>query len=512
MSVYIKNVILLAFLFYILATLSGCSDEKGPTVPASTKLPTQVSIQRNQEIRVGMLSFSPAPKIFFSITRGVFDMKFGVDIAAAHSGFPGQVWHVEVREEKFLRLVDQDGRFYDVPQEYIAVQPADEAAEGGHIAIGDDKQNVRPYRGKFEITIENKRLIAINVVKMEEYLLGVVPAEMPPTWPSEALKAQAVAARSYAYFNIGRFAYRKFDLADTVVSQAYGGVYGETEATTNAVVDTEGEVVTYSGNLANTLYHSTCGGGTASAADLFAKSPGEKVVIWSKEKGNVGIVAEVHNPEGDIPYLIVTDDMSPWDFDYCKDSPYYRWHRSYTMEQLREALANSIHTDPGNRLSSIDIASADPSGWVRYIFISGERDQTARGSEFRGALNKYLENNALPSQNFEMKYRSGGYDFSGKGFGHGIGMCQWGAKGRAEDGVGYVNIIIHYYPGCEITEIPYAGGLNFFRDEDFFFMGERQRKSDEVIGLGKDYIPPEQLEPEGESVSGGDISDEGAGE
>jgi len=437
----------------------------------------------------------------------------GADNAPGHYGFPGQVWHAEVRDEKFLRLVDQDGKFYDIPQEYITVQPADDPSGSGHIAIGDSKENARPYRGKFEIIIENKRLVAINVVKMEEYLLGVVPAEMPPIWHIEALKAQSVAARSYAYYNLGRFDYRKFDLADTVISQAYAGVYAEMEATTNAVVDTEGEVLTYKGNLANALYHSTCGGNTASAADIFGKGPPDKFVIWSKERGNIGIVAEVYNPKGDVPYLTGTDDESPWDYDYCKDSLFYQWQRTYTMDQLRAALGNSIHTDPGKQLSSITITSADPSGWVQYVFISGETDHTARASEFRLALNKYLENNALPSANFEIKYSGGSYIFSGKGFGHGVGMCQWGAKGRADDGVGYVNILIHYYPGCEITEIPFAGGMSFFRDEDFFFMGERKRKSDEIIGLGKDYIPPEQLEPEeGEGASGGDMNDYAAGE
>ncbi len=467
----IKLVLPLVFAVILGMVLAGCSDEKGPTVPAEVHTPVEINIERNQEIRIGMLSFCPAPKVFFSITRGTFDILFGEDTVQSHYGFAGQTWHLELKDEKYLRLVDQNGKKYDVPQEYITVQLASESDEGGHILIGDNEKNMRPYRGKFEIRLENDRLLAINVVPMEDYLLGVVPAEMPPSWPEEALKAQAVAARSYAYFNFARFDYRNFDLADTVLSQAYAGIFAESEATTSAVVDTEGEVLTYEGNLVNALYHSTCGGHTASAKEIF-------------------------NPKADVPYLVSVSDMSPWEYDYCKDSSLYSWERSYTLDQLHDALAKSIYTDPGETLSSITIAARTPAGWVNYIYISGERAQVATARDFRAALTKFIADDALPSSNFEIKYADGSYIFTGKGFGHGVGMCQWGAKGRAADGIGYKNILLAYYTGCEIEEIPYSGGMKFVRGEDYFLMHKRSRVKEEVEGFGQEYIPPEEMDEE----------------
>jgi hypothetical protein len=111
-------------------------------------------------------------------------------------------------------------------------------------------------------------------------------------------------------------------------------------------------------------------------------------------------------------------------------------------------------------------------------------------------LTKFIADDALPSSNFEIKYADGSYIFTGKGFGHGVGMCQWGAKGRAADGIGYKNILLAYYTGCEIEEIPYSGGMKFVRGEDYFLMHKRSRVKEEVEGFGQEYIPPEEMDEE----------------
>jgi stage II sporulation protein D len=464
-----RHVSISAFLLILfLPVISGCSDEKGPTVPALTMTPEEVTVSRNQEIKIGMLSITPAPKLFFSISRGTYDIYLGEETAASHSGFADQVWRVEVKDEKFLKLVNPSGKEFDFPQEVIYIKPAGDMVEDGQILIGETKTKLRPYRGYFKIAIENKHSLAINVVPIEEYLLGVVPAEMPSSWPEDALKAQAVAARSYAYYNIGRFGYRGFDLADTVVSQAYAGKFAETEATTKAVVDTEGEVLIYKDNITNCLYSSTCGGRSASSAEIF-------------------------NPNHLVPYLVSKDDSSPWGY-YCEESPLYRWERTYSRDVIEETLGKSVHTDPGEKMSSITIASRTPSDWVERIYISGERDHLATAAEFRAALNVYLEKNAIPSTNFELDYADGEYHFSGKGFGHGVGLCQWGAKSRAENGIHYDNILMHYYSDCELYELSIAAPFTFYRDDEYFLMNERLRKENEIEGYGAAYLPPEELD------------------
>ena len=148
----------------------------------------------------------------------------------------------------------------------------------------------RTYRGKLELAVQGAFLRVVNVVPLESYLLGVVPGEVPHAWPAESLKAQAVAARSYALANLVKG--KPFDLYADVRSQVYGGVASEKATTSQAVLDTAGEVVTYGGKVATTYYFSTSGGKTASAADVFGMS---------------------------VPYLVSRPD--PWD----KASPHHRW-------------------------------------------------------------------------------------------------------------------------------------------------------------------------------------------
>jgi len=477
-----KLSILPAFLLLALCLVFGCSDEKGPTVPTSADAPLEVTIERDQEIRIGMLTICPSPNLFFSITRGMFDIQLGAETTSSFTGFAGQTWQVTATESKTLQLTDQGGKKNSIPQESVTFRPSGDAVQDGHILIGDSKKSMRSYRGRFEVVIENDKLLAVNIVPMPEYLLGVVPAEMPPSWPEDALKAQAVASRSYAYYNLGRFDYRGFDLADTVVSQAYSGVFAENEATTKAVVDTGGEVLVYEGNLANCLYSSTCGGTSASAAEIFGLNH-------------------------DVPYLTSTEDMAPWEDYYCRESPLFSWERSYAREDLADVLRKSVYTDPGKALSSLTITSRTPSDWVETIFISGQRDHIVEASDFRATLNMYINSTAMPSTNFELDFIDGIYHITGKGFGHGVGLCQWGAKGRAENGIHYDNILRHYYPGCEIVEISRAKGLTFYRNEDFFLMHKRPRKKNEIEGLGEDYLPPEEIDVEDEPESTGESTE-----
>jgi stage II sporulation protein D len=178
-----------------------------------------------------------------------------------------------------LPAVDGTGVAKAVPP--LTIRPAKQAL----LAL-DGKQ----YRGKLEIAAQRGFLGVVNVVPLESYLQGVVPGEVPHSWPTETLKAQSVAARSYALANLVKG--KPFDLYSDVRSQVYGGVSSEKPATNKAVAATAGEVVLYAGKVATTLYFSTSGGKTASALDVFGQS---------------------------IPYLVSRPD--PWD----KASPHHRW-------------------------------------------------------------------------------------------------------------------------------------------------------------------------------------------
>jgi stage II sporulation protein D len=208
----------------------------------------------------------------------------------------------------------------------LMVRPARNA-----ILALDGKQ----YRGRLEIAAQGGFLRVVNPVALESYLQGVVPGEVPSAWPAETLKAQAVAARSYALANLVRG--KPFDLYADVRSQVYGGVASEKPSTTKAVTATAGEVVLYAGKVATTFYFSTSGGKTASAADVFGQS---------------------------IPYLVSRPD--PWD----KASPYFRWGPMLVG-------ARTIQSKLGVDARVVDATGVPtPSGRIRSLVV-----KTAAGSE-----------------------------------------------------------------------------------------------------------------------------------
>ena len=192
----------------------------------------------------------------------------------------------------------------------------------------------RPYRGRLEVAVQGAFLRVVNFVGLERYLEGVVAGEMPHSWPPEALKAQAVAARSYALANLVKG--KPFDLYADVRSQVYLGVAGEKPSTSGVVSATAGQVVLYAGSVASTLYFSSSGGKTASALDVFGVST---------------------------PYLVSRPD--PWD----KASPYHRWGPVLIG-------ARTVQSKLGLDARVLDVAGAPtPSGRLRSLAI-----QTASGS------------------------------------------------------------------------------------------------------------------------------------
>ncbi len=193
----------------------------------------------------------------------------------------------------------------------------------------------RTYRGKLEITTQGEFLRVVNVVALEGYLQGVVPGEVPAGWPVEALKAQAVAARSYALANLVKG--KPFDLYSDVRSQVYAGVASEKPSTSQAVAATAGEVVLHAGKVATTFYFSTSGGRTASALDVFGTN---------------------------IPYLVSRPD--PWD----KASPYHRWGPVVLG-------ARTVQAKLGVDARVVDMTgTATPSGRLRAVGV-----QTTAGTE-----------------------------------------------------------------------------------------------------------------------------------
>ncbi|HYA87423.1 MAG TPA: SpoIID/LytB domain-containing protein [Nitrospirota bacterium] len=276
--------------------------------------------------------------------------------------------------------------------------------------------NGKGYRGWVEIRKKkNGLLLVINELDIEAYLKGVVAAEVPPDWEFEALKAQAVASRTYALYQKQSAGNKPYHVLATEDSQVYSGNRGEHPQTVRAVRETRGIVITYHGEVIPAFYHSSCGGHTENAAEL-----------W-------GI---------DEPYLKGVDCE-------CQEiSKYGLWEKRVPLSQVMNALAKQ-----GYRLQEIrDLGIGDitPAGRVKEVSILHEGGKLMVPAE---DLRAALGNTQIPSVFFELELSDGEAVFSGRGKGHGVGLCQWGAEEMALRGYDYKAILSHYYPGTVLTKI-----------------------------------------------------------
>ncbi|MDD3626069.1 MAG: SpoIID/LytB domain-containing protein [bacterium] len=278
--------------------------------------------------------------------------------------------------------------------------------------------NNKYYRGVI-MTIPSEtpdKFYVINVIGLEEYLLGVLAEEIPHTWHIEALKAQAVAARTYAYEKIlNNSPKSKYDVLATDMSQVYGGMNSERESTTKAVNETKGLIMTYKDKPIAAFFHSTCGGATDDAA-----------TVWGKN----------------FPYLRRVT------CNYCKPSPHYEWSYTIDIDKLEDILDNKGY-DIGY-IKKIALVGKSDAGRIKDIQITGSKKTVNISSNnFRimvGAKN-------MKSTNFKATLKNRKLYLNGNGFGHGIGMCQWGAKGMAEHGYKYTEILHQYYKNIKITHL-----------------------------------------------------------
>jgi stage II sporulation protein D len=272
--------------------------------------------------------------------------------------------------------------------------------------------NGSPYRGKMVVKRAAGGIDIINVIKLEEYLYGVVPKEMSPQWPSEALKSQAVAARTYALYQKEKNRDKDYDVYASTSSQVYGGFGVETGTTTRAVNDTRGKVLRHGGNLILAYFHANSGGVTEDAKN-----------VWT----------------ADVPYLKSVRD------DFSAQAPHTNWNKYVDLVSISQSL-RAKDVDVGTIVEVIPTAIS-PSGRVRNIRIRHNRGETTlSGNHFRIKVDPKLIKSTL----FTIRRSGNGISFYGKGYGHGVGMSQWGAYQMAKSGHSYTNILRYYYSGVEI--------------------------------------------------------------
>ncbi|HEX7595192.1 MAG TPA: SpoIID/LytB domain-containing protein [Gemmatimonadaceae bacterium] len=307
---------------------------------------------------------------------------------------------------------------------------------GGSFLIWNGKK----YRGEIVVVSTDSGFLVVNRLPMDSYLRGVVPLEIGSRTAAEfaAVEAQAVAARTYAYKHLTTS--RAFDMYATVQDQVYGGVDAEKPQSDSAITTTADVVVLYNGQPISTPYHSTCGGSTAAVSEVWYDQP-------------------------DQPYLRPVSDRIPGTNNfYCDPSPRFSWTQSYDAAGLRAVMEKylaSYTKAPKNgvgKITDIREQGRTPSGRVAALTVQTETGSyTLRGNDIRFVL-RDPKGAILNSTFFSFTRETSGGEVStftvnGRGYGHGIGMCQWGAIGRARARQNYRTILETYYPGTTIGRI-----------------------------------------------------------
>ncbi|WP_375546926.1 SpoIID/LytB domain-containing protein [Paenibacillus sp.] len=417
------------------------------------------------------------------------------------------------------------------------------ASAGSELKVKE--RSNRAYRGAMEISSLSGQLVLVNDVPFEQYLYSVVGGEVPSSWPAEALKAQAVAARSYAEFQVNQGSKFKIaDVVDTTLSQAYNGVSSESQNVVQAVDATQGEVILKDGKVIEAVFSSNAGGVSAdpsevwnSGGDAFASVPSEGDVAAIKgqkmwyhillSSGATGYVREDNAKEtGTLtseglekitvtakgtnvrPLPLIQSDvnpvvkMKPGDtatlLEKVPESGTYSWVRGpYTSAELVKSLQGKTATPIPSSITTLEVTKRGPSGRATEIKANGQILDVKYPDMFRSALNglpstlfdivqigsytvlsadgttskisgssnttvlsasgqSTMKGSETVVMNGDLKAQSidkgQGFLFIGRGNGHGLGLSQWGAKGMADEGYDYQDILKHYYQNVTITK------------------------------------------------------------
>lgn len=362
----------------------------------------------------------------------------GAVIARASAG---DAWRVERRGRR-QRVVGARG----ATSAWMDGALVARAAGGGEpVAVGG-----KQYRGEMLLIPTDSGILVVNQLPLEEYLRGVVPLEIGPDRSRNelaAVEAQAVAARSYAVARLreraaGRGAARDYDIGAGTTDQVYGGVGAERPLSDEAIRGTAGLVLLYAGEVATTPYHAACGGTTAASAEVWSSTP--------------------------VPYLRSVSDRIPGtDRNYCDIAPRATWTRTLEQDELRRTLDRylpayaSVPAGGVDNIREVKVEGTTPSGRVARLALVTDREvYSLRSNQIRfvfrdssgGILNStYFTVSRAPVRRGESAPVA---TLLGRGNGHGVGMCQWGAIGRARAGQDFRTILGTYYPG---TSVGHAG-------------------------------------------------------
>jgi stage II sporulation protein D len=364
---------------------------------ANGAIPHPNQIAERKEVRVLLGKFHRA-------SVAGLDLKVNGVILAGNSAFS-------------LRCGSSQGQpFVDYGAGRSPIGRAEIEAPGGFFHL-----NGKLFRNRLTVVAQGNDCAVVNTVDMEKYLAGLINREMSPSWPIEAMKAQAVASRSYAYFQMRANSGKDYDLESTTQDQVYEGAASETAKSNRAAEETRGITLSFGNEVIKAYYHANCGGMT--------ELP---VAVWGTESPAFRPVI--------CPYHRKTRDK-------------VRWSLSLSKEQIRSALKKTAGILPAGfrRLASLEAGAPNPSRRLSDVQVSDDKGNNilVSANYFRNALG----NTKVKSTTFQVHSEHGGYRLTGEGYGHGVGMCQVGARGMAEEGKTFRQILNYYYPLAQLKQL-----------------------------------------------------------
>ncbi len=310
-----------------------------------------------------------------------------------------------------------------------------------------------PLRADFPVTIRASggKLLVTAVMPVDEYIAGVLAGETGNFKSDEALKAMAVAARTYAMHFGARHALDGFDFCDSTHCQNLR-IEAVTPRLRKLAEDTAGEVLWYDGEPAATYYHANCGGTTEDGRYILG------------------------NDEQLAPYLKQHSDA------YCVRNGASQWRSEVSKQELQRALAAEGVVVPGH-LSGVSVAQRTPSGRVEFLTVTGSHSLTVAGLTFRLAVGRNIGWDRLKSNWYEVRVEGSRVVFHGRGSGHGVGLCQVGAEVMGEDGRSYREILSFYYPGTRLGSSAQGTQWQQLTSEDVVLFTTRPERDRPLLPL-----------------------------
>lgn len=432
---------------------------------------------QEQLIRVGLSTSDfkyleyPSTKISSASNYSITDLSTGKVLANAQAG---SIYEIKITTEGFV--LSTSGK-------QVAANisgPISIYTNNGYIKLIDIRRKgiIPTYRGKIEVVkspTSADKLSVVNILPMDEYLKGVVPNELPPSFGLEALKAQAIAARNYA-IRPREKTYTQFDICDSIMCQVYFGAGTESPISNQAVEETAGLVALYNGDVITALYSSASGGFSENYESAFSDPRTNQFpatpLPYLKGKHDLNKIEDLSSEDAAREFY----KSSPPSFDI--KSGYYRWNKTWTKTELEEVLSQNLSKFSANKatarfinpeykigsiigsLNDIKVLQRGKSGKVMTLQIEASNGtwQVQKELLIRQLFTK--AGRMLPSANIIFEYIKNPADeitaikIFGGGFGHGVGMSQYGASYMAKQGYKFDKILQHYYNNVAIGTIP----------------------------------------------------------